>query len=60
MKDKDSQHSSSMLPATAADLNTVKSRREDKQKQSALLTTIALCVHSLAEGVAMGSSLYRK
>jgi len=47
-----------MMPATTP--YTAKSRREEKQKQSALLTTIALCVHSLAEGVAMGSSLYRK
>ena len=27
---------------------------------SAFLTTIALCVHSLTEGVAMGASLFRK
>lgn len=39
---------------------TTKERREEKQKTSAMLTTVALCVHSLAEGVAMGSSLYRK
>ena len=33
-------------------------RRKEKKKQSALLTTIALCVHSLAVGVSMGASLY--
>lgn len=60
LKDKNFEHNSGILLATAADFPTAKSRREDKQKQSALLTTIALCVHSLAEGVAMGASLYRK
>ena len=60
LKDKNFEHNSGILLATAADFTTAKSRREDKQKQSALLTTIALCVHSLAEGVAMGASLYRK
>ena len=39
---------------------TNKERKEERQKQSAFLTTVALCVHSFVEGVAMGSSLYCK
>lgn len=33
-------------------------QRDAKKSQSALLTTVALSVHSLVEGVAMGASLY--
>ena len=40
------------------------STKEDKKREekinSAFLTTIALCIHSLTEGVAMGASLYCK
>ena len=35
------------------------SKREEKIN-SAFLTTIALCIHSLTEGVAMGASLFCK
>lgn len=34
--------------------------RKEKNKNSALLTTVALVMHSACEGIAMGSSLYRK
>ena len=33
---------------------------EIRASQSALLTTVALVIHSLTEGIAMGSSMYRK
>ena len=40
------------------DYQRQKDIRLEQLNKTALLTTIALCVHSLAEGVAMGSSLF--
>ena len=37
---------------------SAKERRQDRKNTSALLTTMALCAHSLFEGVAMGAALY--
>ena len=39
---------------------TDKKSGRGKESQSALMTTIALCIHSLTEGVANGASLYSK
>lgn len=44
----------------ASILGTTKERRQARRQAAALVTTIALCMHSLAEGVAMGSSLFCK
>lgn len=49
-----------LISGTENELFSSKNLREDRQNSAALLTTIALCLHSLTEGVAMGSSLYRK
>ena len=58
----DLQEKASLIPKEKSDAveKECEIAKDVRASQSALLATIALCAHSLTEGVAMGSALYRK
>ena len=60
--DEENQEMQSLLVPDKASAQEKKLQRtqEEERINASLLTTVALCMHSLTEGVAMGASLWRK
>ena len=60
--DEENQEMQSLLVPDKAIAQDKKLQRtqEEERINASLLTTVALCMHSLTEGVAMGASLWRK
>ena len=60
-EDDDDQNEGLLIkPHDREGLTKVKADSELRSESSALLHTVALCLHSLTEGIAMGSALYCK